>query len=160
VVGVTNPYSHNFCFLVRSRYFFFQVALQFYSLGRVDPVPDPLLLRKSSSASNRTQTSGSVARICCPKKGRTNSLLKYNRCFEGTFCLLLQDEIISITRFQHQSKSSRCPDRDSIQASAGYKTEALPLETTCCVSSSLPLPPSFRVFSLSPTDIRFRCGPQ
>jgi hypothetical protein len=29
----------------------------------VDPVPDPLLLRKSGSARNRTRTSGSVARI-------------------------------------------------------------------------------------------------
>jgi hypothetical protein len=28
----------------------------------VDPVPDPLLLRKSGSARNRAQTSGSVAR--------------------------------------------------------------------------------------------------
>jgi hypothetical protein len=28
----------------------------------VDPVPDPLLLRKSGSAGNRTRTSGSVAR--------------------------------------------------------------------------------------------------
>jgi hypothetical protein len=28
----------------------------------VDPVPDPVLLRKSGSAGNRTQTSGSVAR--------------------------------------------------------------------------------------------------
>jgi hypothetical protein len=28
----------------------------------VDPVPDPLLLRKSGSAGNRTGTSGSVAR--------------------------------------------------------------------------------------------------
>jgi hypothetical protein len=28
----------------------------------VDPVPDPLLLRKSDSAWNRTRTSGSVAR--------------------------------------------------------------------------------------------------
>jgi hypothetical protein len=27
----------------------------------VDPVPDPLLLRKSGSAENRTRTSGSVA---------------------------------------------------------------------------------------------------
>jgi hypothetical protein len=30
----------------------------------VDPVPDPLLLRKSSSADNRTRTSGSVAWNC------------------------------------------------------------------------------------------------
>jgi hypothetical protein len=28
----------------------------------VDPVPDPLLLRKSGSAGNRTRTLGSVAR--------------------------------------------------------------------------------------------------
>jgi hypothetical protein len=28
----------------------------------VDPVPDPLLLRKSGSAGNRTRTSGPVAR--------------------------------------------------------------------------------------------------
>jgi hypothetical protein len=28
----------------------------------VDPIPDPLLLRKSGRAGNRTQTSGSVAR--------------------------------------------------------------------------------------------------
>jgi hypothetical protein len=28
----------------------------------VDPVPDPLLLRKSGSAGNRTRTSGSVTR--------------------------------------------------------------------------------------------------
>jgi hypothetical protein len=33
-----------------------------YSRGWVDPVLDLLLLRKSGSAGNRTQTSGSVAR--------------------------------------------------------------------------------------------------
>jgi hypothetical protein len=42
--------------------FFFQVAPQLYSRVWVDPVPGPLLLRKSGSASNRTRTSGSVAR--------------------------------------------------------------------------------------------------
>jgi hypothetical protein len=36
-------------FLDRSRYFFFQVAPQLYTRGWVDPVPDPLLLRKSGS---------------------------------------------------------------------------------------------------------------
>jgi hypothetical protein len=30
VVSVTNPYGRNLCFLDRSRYFFFQVALQLY----------------------------------------------------------------------------------------------------------------------------------
>jgi hypothetical protein len=45
-------------FLDRSRYFIFQVPLQLYSRCWVDPVPDPLLLRKSGSAWNRTRTSG------------------------------------------------------------------------------------------------------
>jgi hypothetical protein len=38
-----------------------QVTPQLYSLGWVDSVPDPLLLRKSSSVQNRSRTSGSVA---------------------------------------------------------------------------------------------------
>jgi hypothetical protein len=33
-----------------------------YSRGWVDPIPDPLLLRKSGSARNRTRTSGSIAK--------------------------------------------------------------------------------------------------
>jgi hypothetical protein len=62
VVSVTNPYGSNLDFLDRSRYFFFQVATQLYSRGWLDPVPDPLLLRKSGSVGNRTRTSRSVAR--------------------------------------------------------------------------------------------------
>jgi hypothetical protein len=57
-----DPYGRILGFLDRSSYIFFQVAPQFYSRGWVDPVPDPLLLRKSGSAGNRTHTSGSVAR--------------------------------------------------------------------------------------------------
>jgi hypothetical protein len=33
---------------------------QLYSRGRVGPVPDPLLVRKSGRVGNRTQTSASV----------------------------------------------------------------------------------------------------
>jgi hypothetical protein len=62
MVSVTVPYGRILGFLYRSHYFFFQVAPQLYSWGWLDPVPDPLLLRKSGSAGNRTQTSGSVAR--------------------------------------------------------------------------------------------------
>jgi hypothetical protein len=62
VVSTSDPYGRSLGVLERSRYFFFEVAPQLYSLGRVDPVPDPLLLRKSDSAENRTLTSGSVAR--------------------------------------------------------------------------------------------------
>jgi hypothetical protein len=55
VVSVTDPYGHIFGFLDRSRYSFFQVAPHLYSRGWVDPVPDPLLLRKSDSAGNRAR---------------------------------------------------------------------------------------------------------
>jgi hypothetical protein len=40
--------------------------LQLYSRGWVDPVRDPLLLRKSGSAENRTRNSGSVSRNSTP----------------------------------------------------------------------------------------------
>jgi hypothetical protein len=41
---------------------FFQVAPQLYTRRRVDPVPNPLLLRKSASTGYRTRIFGSVAR--------------------------------------------------------------------------------------------------
>jgi hypothetical protein len=62
VVSVTDPHCRILAFLHRSCYFFFQVPPHLYSWGWVDPVPDPLLHRKSGSAGNRTQTSGCVAR--------------------------------------------------------------------------------------------------
>jgi hypothetical protein len=43
------PTAVNIGFHDRSHYFFFQVAPQFSSRGWVDPVPDPLLLRKYGS---------------------------------------------------------------------------------------------------------------
>jgi hypothetical protein len=46
VVRAADPYVSNLGLLDRSNYFFFQVAPQFYSRGWVDPVSDPLLLRK------------------------------------------------------------------------------------------------------------------
>jgi hypothetical protein len=48
----------------RSRYFLFQVAPQLYSRGWAVLVPNPLLLRKSGSDGNQTQTTGSVVRNC------------------------------------------------------------------------------------------------
>jgi hypothetical protein len=62
VVSVTDPYGRNLGFIDRSRYFFILIAPQSYPRGWVDPVPGPLLLRKSCSAGNRTRASGSVAR--------------------------------------------------------------------------------------------------
>jgi hypothetical protein len=49
------PTAVNLGFVDRSRYFSIQVAPQLSSRGWVDPVPDPLLLRKSASAGNRTR---------------------------------------------------------------------------------------------------------
>jgi hypothetical protein len=53
VVSVTDPYGLILGFIVWSRYLFFQVAPQFYSWGWVDPVTDPLIVRKSGSVGNR-----------------------------------------------------------------------------------------------------------
>jgi hypothetical protein len=50
-----SPTAININFLDRSRYFLFKVAPHLSSRGWVDPVPDPLLLRKSGSAGNRTR---------------------------------------------------------------------------------------------------------
>jgi hypothetical protein len=55
VIRATEPQGRILVFLDRSRYYFFQAALQLYSRGLVDPVPDPLFLRKSLSSGNRTQ---------------------------------------------------------------------------------------------------------
>jgi hypothetical protein len=62
VVSVTDPYGRIVGFQDRSHYFFFQVAPQLYSRGSADPVPDPVVLRKSGSAGNRTRTSEFVAK--------------------------------------------------------------------------------------------------
>jgi hypothetical protein len=53
VISTTDPYGRILGFLDQFRYFFSQVAPQLYSWGWVDPVPDPLFLRKSGSSGNR-----------------------------------------------------------------------------------------------------------
>jgi hypothetical protein len=55
VVSTTHPYCLFSDFLDGNRYIFFQAAPRLYSRGWMDPVPEPLLLRKSGSAGNRTQ---------------------------------------------------------------------------------------------------------
>jgi hypothetical protein len=52
VVKATDPHGRILHFLVRNR---FQVAPQLYPRVWVDSIPDPLLLRKSGSARNRTR---------------------------------------------------------------------------------------------------------
>jgi hypothetical protein len=46
------PTDVNLSFLDRSRYFL-EISRQLFSCGRVDPVPDPLILRKTGSDGNR-----------------------------------------------------------------------------------------------------------
>jgi hypothetical protein len=52
VISTLGSYDRSLGFLDRS---LFHVAPQLYSRGCVDPVPDPLLLWKSSNAGNRTR---------------------------------------------------------------------------------------------------------
>jgi hypothetical protein len=52
MVSATEPHGRIVGFLDQGRYYFFQVVPQLYSRGSMDPVPDPLLLRKSDSARN------------------------------------------------------------------------------------------------------------
>jgi hypothetical protein len=63
--GVT-PTVVNLCFIDRSHYFFFQVAPHLSSWGQVDPLPDPLLLRKSGSTGNRTRDLWVCNQKLCP----------------------------------------------------------------------------------------------
>jgi hypothetical protein len=69
------PYSR---FFKQEQLLFYQVAPQLYSRGRVDSVPDLLLLRKSGSAGNGTRTSRSVARICSGLTTKSKSKSKSN----------------------------------------------------------------------------------
>jgi hypothetical protein len=74
VVSMTDPYGRILGFLDWNRYFYFQVSPQLYSRGWVNPVPDPLLLRKSGSAGNWTRTTGSVARNSDHRPRRSHRL--------------------------------------------------------------------------------------
>jgi hypothetical protein len=55
VVTATDPHARILDFIDRICHYFFQVAPHLYSRGWVDPVPDPLLHRKSGGAGNRTR---------------------------------------------------------------------------------------------------------
>jgi hypothetical protein len=94
VVSMTDPHCRILGFVDRSRYIFFQVAPQLYSRGLVDPVPDPLLLRKSGSAGNRARTSGELFHIKQKNKHRglsprANYTDRAAASFRRTWCQLL-----------------------------------------------------------------------
>jgi hypothetical protein len=62
VVSTAYTHGRNLSYLYLSLYFFFQVSPQLNPRGGVDPVPDPLLFRKSGIEGNLTQPSRFVAR--------------------------------------------------------------------------------------------------
>jgi hypothetical protein len=89
-VSTMDPYGRILDYLDRSRYFFFQIAPQLYSRGWVDPVPDPLLLRKYDSVGNRTRDLWMCSQEIWPRdhRGGPNKLssiifcnLYFNICF-------------------------------------------------------------------------------
>jgi hypothetical protein len=55
ILSTVDPYGRILGFLDRGSNFFFRVALILYSLGRIYPTPDQLLLRKSAGAGNQIQ---------------------------------------------------------------------------------------------------------
>jgi hypothetical protein len=70
--GSLRPYSR---FSKQEPLLFYQVALQLFSRGWVDPVPDPLIF-VSGSGGNRTRASGSVAIICSNIKTGSGDCLR------------------------------------------------------------------------------------
>jgi hypothetical protein len=78
VVGVADPLTVvNLNFLDRSRYFSFKLLLIYPHKGWVDPVPDPLLLRKSGSAWNRTRNLWVSSQELWPLDHRTTGAVRY-----------------------------------------------------------------------------------
>jgi hypothetical protein len=73
------PTAVNLGFLDWSCYFFIQVAPQLSSRGCVDPIPDPLLLRKSGRARNRTQDLWICSQKLWPLDHRGGPESKWNR---------------------------------------------------------------------------------
>jgi hypothetical protein len=76
-------------FLDRSRYFSIQVACQLSSRGWVDPIPDPLLLRKSGSAGNRTRDLWICSQELWPldhRGGHTHTIpcIKYQSVYQNS----------------------------------------------------------------------------
>jgi hypothetical protein len=91
VVSATDPHGCILSFPDRSRYYFFQVAPQLYSQGWVDPIPDPLLLRKSGSAGNRTWDLWICSQELWPLEHRGSSWIRIEY-FVYSFALLFLEQ--------------------------------------------------------------------
>jgi hypothetical protein len=81
IVSITDPCGRNLSFIDQSHYYFFQVASQLNSRSWVDPVPDPLLLRKSHSSRNRARNLWIWCQELWPLDHRVGHMLTNPQCF-------------------------------------------------------------------------------
>jgi hypothetical protein len=116
VVSTTDPHGRILGFLDRSRYYFFQVAPRLSLRGWVDPVPDPLLLRKSGSAGNGARDLWIYNQELWPpdhRGGQSNGYVwknyrcQFSRDFQPFlnywyYCIIPHFEV-KITRFHYSS---------------------------------------------------------
>jgi hypothetical protein len=101
------PYSW---FLDLSPYYFFQAALQLYSRGWVDTVPDPLLLRKPGSAGNRTGDLWICSQIFWPVDNRETPYKMYWTefpCFRINYSLICESVKVN-SLFRLKTVAIRC----------------------------------------------------
>jgi hypothetical protein len=102
VVSATNPRGRIFGFLDRSRYYLFQAPPQLYSWGWVDPVSDPLLLRKSGSAGNQTRDLRICRQELWPLDHEAVTHLINQKIF--LFCFLAKPEFFKISACRRLGK--------------------------------------------------------
>jgi hypothetical protein len=108
------PTTVNFGFLDRSR-------------GWVDPVPEPLLLRKSDSAGNRTQDLWICSQELWPLDGRgglTTTITLSYLCLIITKISTRANERASLIKHQHDVRSTKSPKGHSV---INFGTKALSL---------------------------------
>jgi hypothetical protein len=79
VVSPLDSYSRSLTFLDQNRYSSFQATPQLYSRGWMDPVPDPLLFRKSGSARNQTRDLWICSQELWPLDHRGGCMILYIR---------------------------------------------------------------------------------
>jgi hypothetical protein len=102
-----DPHGNLLDFPDRSCYYFFLVDPQLYSRGWVDPVPDPLLLRKSGRAVNRIQNLWICSQEPWPLDHRGGHLIPC--CFKQIIigCFVLSPGHVSLERSWNPSSCLR-----------------------------------------------------
>jgi hypothetical protein len=88
-------------FLDRSRYFFIPVAPELSSRGWVDPVPGPLLLRKSGSAVNRTRDLWICSQELWPLDHRGGPLIIFTKVTKLRILIKIRPICLSVSIIFH-----------------------------------------------------------